>query len=234
MTRDVIITRAQPGAGETALRLEKYGYRPVLSPLLTVSAGGVRPEGLGEITDFVFTSANGVRIFMDMQAGADDRTAWCVGPSTAAQARIAGFKRVIEGAGNGDDLADVIIARKAGITGKMMHIANAAAGERLASTLRAAGMEARFCPAYATLPASGLSQAAQAALGRPGTAILLHSPKAGAVLAGLEAPLEGAVIIAISAAAADPLRRTGHNQCIIAPAPNEEALLGTLQKAAPA
>ena len=60
MSLPVIVTRAEPGASETAARLKAGGYKPLLSPALVLEPLNTDLD-LSGVTDLVFTSANGVR-----------------------------------------------------------------------------------------------------------------------------------------------------------------------------
>ena len=230
MNLAVIVTRTQPGADETAARLTSLGYQAILSPMLRIVETGLKPAALDGVKDIIFTSANGVRAFGS--AGAPGFTAWCVGPSTAAAAREAGFGRVVEGDGDAADLARLILTARAERSGPLLHIANDAAAGNLVAALKEAGLDARFTAAYRTDAAPSLSDDALAALAHGPAVLLVHSAKGADAIARSGAPLKNAVIVAISAAAAVPLETTGIEGLWIAERPNEDALVTALGKAA--
>ncbi|MFN4183672.1 MAG: uroporphyrinogen-III synthase [Hyphomonas sp.] len=232
MTLAVIVTRAQPGADDTATRLTELGYHALLSPMLRIVETGLDPVALEGVKDIIFTSANGVRAFGPAGAGAPGFTAWCVGPSTAATARAAGFGRVVEGDGDAADLARLILTARADLSGPLLHIANDAAAGNLVATLKEAGLDARFVAAYRTDAASSLSDEALAALAQGPAILLVHSAKGADAIARSAAPLENAIIVAISAPAAAPLENTAIAGCWIAGRPNEDALMAALGEAA--
>lgn len=238
VARPVIITRAEPGASETAARVRAEGFRPVLSPMLELRAlAGARPalDGIGNL---VFTSANGVRFFREAMSGmevpAAGMTVWCVGPATMAAARDAGFERLVEGDGNADDLVRKILAT--GDEGEgFLHVANAAAAGQLVARLRAAGRDARFAALYETVPVPALSPEASGALGSGAPClVLVHSAKgAEAIRAAVEdGQLATSVLVAISEAAAAPLKGWRTRATVWAERPNEEALIAALNSAA--
>lgn len=233
MSLAVIVTRTQPGADETAARLETLGYRPILSPMLSIVETGLAPASLEGVRDLIFTSANGVRAFQSAKAEAAAFTAWCVGPSTAEAARSARFARVMEGDGDAADLAALILTARADVTGPLLHIANDAAAGRLVATLREAGLDARFAAPYRTQAAPALSEAARGALARP-AALLVHSAKGATAIAASGADLANAAIVAISDAAAAPLAGKPNAGLWIAARPNEDALMAALADAAAA
>ncbi len=234
MSLSVIVTRAAPGAQETAARLTREGYDAILSPVLEIVPVPVDPADFSDATDIVFTSANGVRAFADLGTSPAQRTAWCVGPSTAEAARSAGFGNVIAGAGNAEDLAALIIAEQARLRGTAWHIANTAAPGELVARLSAAGIAARFAAPYETRPVASLSAGASAALTSGNdVCVLVHSAKAAAALCvSASGRLGRASIVAISAAAASPLKGVPVGALAIAAQPNEDALFAALADAA--
>lgn len=229
--RAVIVTRTQPGADETAARLEAQGYAPIVSPMLRIVQTGFAPALLDGVADIVFTSANGVRAFALAGVSPAELTAWCVGPSTAEAARQAGFGRVVEGDGDAEDLASLILTARSELHGPLLHIANDAAAGNLVAALKAAGLDARFAAPYHTEAAPALTEDALAALHAPAF-LLIHSAKGAAAIAASGADLSRAVLIAISEAAAAPLADNPRGELHIAERPNEDALMGALSAAA--
>ena len=226
MSLSVIVTRTLPGARDTADHLARLGFKPILSPMLSIVETGLDPSALTGIRHIVFTSANGVR-----PLGSAGLTAWCVGPSTAEAARKAGFDPVIEGDGNADDLARLILAARP--EGPLLHIANEAAAGELVAALKAGGLDARFTAPYRTDPATSLAPETAAALASGGPVIiLLHSAKAAAALAALHPNLNHAALAAISAAAAAPLKEGAGLGTWIAERPNEDSLMDAVGLAA--
>lgn len=231
----VIITRAQPGADETAARVSAMGHMPLVSPALQLVANtDVALPERGAYESLVFTSANGVRFYAE-RTGARDKTAWCVGPATAAAAREAGFGDVQESAGNAIDLAAFIAQHRAPNPLPVLHIANAAAKGNLASALNKAGLEALFAPIYRAETAPMLSPAVEKILGAKLSAIVLvHSAKGAAAFAALAADLPTAHLsaVAISVQAAKPLMSLGVGEIHIARAPHEDGLFAAFGPAA--
>ena len=98
--RPVIVTRTQPGADETASRLEAMGgIAPIVAPALEIEyfdlEAGWAPEP-GE--NLIFTSANGVHAF--------EKAGWprnalvvAVGPATTEAAKAAGFSTILNADG---------------------------------------------------------------------------------------------------------------------------------------
>jgi len=226
----VIVTRSEPGADETARLVTARGFRAIRSPMLRIVETGLDPGALGGVRHLIFTSVNGVHAVGGAPVPAGIR-AWCVGPSTAAAARAAGFEHVHEGAGNASDLAGLILA--AFPQGPLLHVANEDAAGTLVATLRAAGCDARFAAPYRTEAEPRLSDGALAALSGSGpAALLVHSAKAAAAIAASDPDLARAAVIAISSAALAPLKgRAGLGEWI-AGTPDDAAVIAALMDAA--
>ncbi len=231
----VLITRAEPGASETAHRVETLGLRALKSPVLAIQS---RPDevipDLQSLSGLVFTSANGVRAFEDRS---DDRSlaAWCVGPATSKAARDAGFETVRESAGNAVDLAEYIernsATSRAPSSAPLLHVANHAAKGDLKRTLEAYGFRVEFAPLYEMRVAPSLSsEATQALAARDRIIVLIHSAKGAEAFVQLyaEKPVSGLTIVAISETAAQPLSALSPETVHLASAPNEDGLFDAL------
>ncbi|WP_081811207.1 uroporphyrinogen-III synthase [Hyphomonas beringensis] len=233
----VIVTRAEPGASETAERLARLGFRAISSPMLVLKElDDVAPD-LSDVSNLIFTSANGVRFFMQAMGGMTAQlaglTAWGVGPATNAAIQEAGFGLHVEGDGNAEDLAAMILKSDPD-SGGFLHVANSAAAGDLVRRLREGGRMARFQALYETVPAAHLAAKAQQAIQAPDDCIvLIHSAKgAAAFLSAVDKiSLETSILIAISEAAAAPLSDAGAKRLLHAERPNEDALMAALDKA---
>ena len=228
----IIITRTEPGASETAERLQNRGCAVCVSPMLVLKRSGAELPDLASYHHIVFTSANGVAFFIAAAGGAGrNLTAWCVGPSTADAARAAGFETVQEGVGDAEDLLALILTSIAASPGRFLHVANAAAKGRLMQGLAEAGLQADFVPLYEAEPQASVSPIAAAAMREGPVIILAHSEKGAEafVMAVKGEDLSQHIAVGISERAVAPLRRAGCGQCYTATAPNEDALLDALR-----
>jgi len=230
----ILITRAMPGASETAARVEHIGARALLSPVLIMEADSdvpLPPEHT--VSGLVFTSANGVRAYAARRSKRG-LTAWCVGPATARAAHEARFTEVRESAGNAMDLANFIAATSEPESLPLLHVANSAAKGDLRAQLIELGYSVVFAPLYRMRPAPALSDAARdvIAAGSP-LIVLIHSAKGAERFAELCAglPSENLSVVAISEPAAAPLRDLDVRQTHIASAPNEDGLFAALHTA---
>ena len=231
----ILITRAAPGAGETAQRLAAAGYESVVSPVIILRRlEDARLPDLRDIAGLVFTSANGVRFFAQA-TGQRELTAWCVGPATAQAARAAGFADVRNAMGNAHDLAALIKSQAGTRRARLVHVANAAAAGHLAATLRTAGFEVDFIALYEAVPANELTRQAREAFDA-GTisAVLLHSAKGAQAFAGLARAgaidLDHVHAVGVSHNALAPVAGLGWAGLASAAQPNESALIAALRQ----
>jgi uroporphyrinogen-III synthase len=222
----VWVTRASPGAEETAARLRNLGFEPVAAPLLRLRATGEGPIDLTGVAALAFTSANGVAAFA---ARSDERglPVYAVGEATARAARSRGFGAVVSADGDVAALAAAIAAHGP-LAGAVLHAAPREAAGDLAGDLRSRGVPARAETVYESLAAP--IDARLAALARSVEAVLLHSPKAAAILAELLArhPAPGLTAFCLSPAVAAPLDGAGLAAIAVAARPEERALLDRL------
>ena len=233
MSLPVTVTRAEPGAADTVARLKAAGYDAIPSPALTLESLPDAALDMNGVRHLIFTSANGARCFLARRAvGA--LTVWCVGEATAAAVRQEGGEDVREGNGNAADLAAMILAAPEAQTGALLHIANAAAAGDLVATLKVAGLDARFCALYRTVPVRGLTPEAAIVLDTaPRVVVLGHSAKGAAAFrdAARGRDLSRVVFVAISPAASQPLVGLGARAVVNAAHPNETALMDALDTA---
>lgn len=224
--RRLWVTRAEPGASETAARLRALGLEPEVFPLLRVepaTGGAFDLEGLQSLA---FTSANGVRAFGQLSPRRDF-SVFAVGPATAAAAKAAGFAQVTAGDGDGRALAERIAALSP--AGEIGVAAPDLPAFDLAGALQAKGLTARRLILYRTEMATDVPPALRRALAAQAIdGVLLHSPRAAEALAGLDlaAPIIADLeLFALSEACAAPVRGLGWRRLQVARSPQDAELL---------
>lgn len=219
----VWVTRAEPGATATADRLRAMGLEPLIAPLLKVEAIPAEIE-LGGVAALAFTSANGVRVF-SKRCGRRDLPVFTVGDATAAAAEQAGFAEVRSAAGDVAALA-ALIAQESPEGAVLCPGAEVRAGD-LVGDLAREGVEAQAMAVYRTVSTTGpaLRELDDVA------AVLIHSPRAAAVLAELAADLSHMAVVGLSDACLEPLADTPLMGRGVAAAPNEDALMQALSVA---
>lgn len=238
------VTRARPGAEATAARLNALGHTPLISPLLAVRR--LKPElDLAGVGALVFTSLNGVAAYVALEGGRD-RPVFAVGDATAQAARAAGFAHVRSASGDVNALAALIAGAHDPAAGSVLIAGAREPAGDLPGLLRAADVPSRSAALYAAVAAPGRRGLNALAAGRL-DGVLIHSPRAArrlAVLIGAEPALTGrpgaVTVFCISEAAAAPLRAPASgrpassrlNPVVVAPTPDEAALLSLLGKPA--
>ena len=210
----ILVTRSEPGASETAQRLEALGYAPIVEPLFAIAPIDVV---LPAFDALAFTSANGVRRLAALSSRRD-APVFCVGARTAEAAREAGFASVSSADGDVIALCDLIL--------KQLPVGD------LSGRLTRAGIAAQFVALFRAEPVTAPGpELARHLRGEPGfAAVLIHSPRAASILAGMIASAANPCPIAaaaISSAAAAPLAGLAR-RIAIASAPNEDAILSLL------
>ena len=232
----IVVTRAEPGASETAATLTGFGLEVIKTPALEIARHPLQEGWAPAPGDhLIFTSANGVHAYVE--AGwPTDHFAICVGPATTAAAADAGFENLMNTDGNADHLVDGILDCFDPVTTPLVHYANDAAAGDICRKLVAAGYRARFVPLYGAMPIdwSEVGAVLSVGLGEQ-SVILIHSAKAAKVVNDwLEAgkiPTEDLILVAISDRAAAPLNHRAWHCVQTAEHPNEMKLIEALQLA---
>jgi uroporphyrinogen-III synthase len=221
--RRIWVTRAQPGADATALRLRALGFEPVVAPVLVVRPIAGAVIALAGVDALAFTSAAGVAAFASLS---DVRAlpAFTVGDATAEAARTSGFADVRSAGADAIVLADLITAA----TPRPRLVLNPTAAEPAAdleALLQARGVQARSTSVYQTCE----TNLAVAPADLDG--VLVHSAKGAAAVTRLLAreDVSAVTAYAISPAAATPLAALGLRGLAVAAAPTEAALLALLE-----
>lgn len=213
----VWVTRARPGADRTAERLVALGFTPVVVPLLEIRPFDVTLD-LADVQALAFTSLNGVAAFAALSP---DRAlpVFAVGDATAHAASEAGFASVRSADGDLPALAALLRSGARGLS-----VLHPGAAEPAGDLGAAVGDAARV----RSIAVYG-AQETDAAPPDDWDAVLIHSPRAGRVLAvALSDRRPLGLALAISATAAEPIADTGFAEVRMAAAPTEAALLAAL------
>ena len=220
------VTRAQPGAEETATRLRGMGFLPLVVPVITTAVLECPPVVPQDFDAVALTSAAAVRIFAAMTA---DRSAriFAVGDATAHLATAAGWQDVTSASGDVHDLARLLAAAE-GVRSVLHPCGEVVAGD-LVGQLAARDRRVQPLPIYRTeaIPGPQEAVATPVQAGRL-DGIILHSPSAARATAHWLAKLGGpadAILFALSSKCAEPLRTMPFREIVISPFPREAALL---------
>ncbi|KAA5802311.1 uroporphyrinogen-III synthase [Alkalicaulis satelles] len=235
----VLVTRAEPGAARTCETLARLGYRAVNAATARIEPMDARPDW-SAASAIIVTSPNGAARLAALGAP-PHLPVYAVGEASARAAREAGHGTVITGTGDAAGLLDVILAASPDAParqGRIIHLRGADQAFDLAGALHALGRPTDSHVVYRARAVDGLSQEASAALG-PDAIVLIHSPLGAERLleqterAGRLSALAAARVIAISDAAAAPLRRAGAGRITLAARPDEASLLDALAAICP-
>jgi uroporphyrinogen-III synthase len=207
------ITRTQPQAEETADKVRALGHEPIIAPVLECQPLPAILD-LGGVTALAFTSRNAVAAFAALTPRRD-LPVFTTGEATAMEARLTGFAGVASAEGDVGDLARLIAERR---PGSVLHPGAAEPAGDLVGELSKAGVVARSLAIYETIETGLAAPVADA--------VLVHSPRAGAIVARIAPP--SLPVYAISAAAAAPLIASNFQRVAVAQYPNEQALLKLL------
>ncbi|NNM73976.1 uroporphyrinogen-III synthase [Enterovirga aerilata] len=231
----VLVTRPRDQGEATARRLALMGHDALLAPVLdVVPVTEAPPEGRFDAV--LVTSANALPAL----AGERDRFAGAaivaVGRRTAERARAAGFGNVAEAGGDSRALVDFVL----GTTPRGARLLHAAGRDRKpepGGSLAAAGYDVATWACYEARPAAGLPVPAAEALRDGRVDAVLHYSRRSAELfarlarhAGLGEAIAGTHHVCMSADVAAGLASLAGLKLLIAPKPDETALLRLLAK----
>lgn len=218
--RPLLVLRPEPGAAATVARAEALGLEAIAAPLFTIVPTPWHAPDPAAHDALMLTSANAIRHGGEALALYHALPVYAVGAATAAAAHAAGFPDVRTGAADATALLALMIA---GGVARPLHLAGREHRDAGHPTLSITRRIVYSAEAATALPA--LAQAALAS----GAIALLHSPRAGALLANLAGDRASIPIAAISAAAADAAGE-GWLARAIAATPDDAALLAAARK----
>jgi uroporphyrinogen-III synthase len=132
--KGILITRPEPGATQTAIRLAAIGLIPIVAPVLSVIARDVHAPD--HVAATLLTSQNSVRACPPFL---HDRPVFAVGTATAARATEAGFGRVFNADGDATLLANLVADTLSPAEGSLFLPTGQGQGIDLATSLRQRG-----------------------------------------------------------------------------------------------
>jgi uroporphyrinogen-III synthase len=237
--RRVLVTRPEPGASETARRLEELGLLPIKLPLQETLALPVEDAAVPDgATAVAITSANAIRYTPPaLLAKLAGFPCFVVGASSARAARAAGFTNVIEGQGDAESLADTVIAKRP--AEPVVYLCGRVRRPHFEQRLAGAGIAVTAVETYDTSTVIRTTDEVAAAIGEaPVDYVLVYSANSAEalvtttsqpVLAGL---FKTTMFACISARVADVLAGKVSGKILVAGEPRETALLALLHETA--
>ena len=118
----ILITRPREDAAPLAEKLKSRGHEVMVEPMLEIRLVPGAAVDLDGVQAVLFTSANGVRAFVAAETRRDIPV-FCVGDTTAAAAKAAGFTTVESAAGNVETLASLALQKLKPANGALVHAA---------------------------------------------------------------------------------------------------------------
>lgn len=232
MARRVLVTRPEPGASATASRLRDAGFVPVVLPLSRTQTLHAELSSIpASVSAVAVTSASAIRhASSELIAALSGKRCFAVGPKTAAAAREAGFRDVVEGPGEARGLADLVAAELAGGA----HVAYLTGRVRLPDfeqRIASSGHRLAVIETYDTVFVTDASLPDELV-----DAVLLYSAKAAhafSLIAGGKPGLAEVRCICLSERVAGSLHHLGTKRVFVAREPTEDALLVLLTEVCP-
>lgn len=232
MVERVLVTRPEPGASRTALRLAEAGYQPVVVPLSEIVP--LEPQvATGAFQAVAISSANATRHAPNaLVARLAGLPVFAVGDASAVAAREAGFANIHSSAGSAAELARDIAA---GVRrpARIAYLCGRVRRDALESELSEAGFEVTAIETYDTRIRTPSGQEVTGLDTAPIAAALVYSAEAAAALSGLAKSHSATIFrdttfIAISERVAERLIAVAPGRVISAVTPDEDAMFELL------
>jgi uroporphyrinogen-III synthase len=218
--------------------LEEKGHRVALEPLLEIVLLKDAAVDLTGVQALLFTSANGVRAFAQLQARRD-LPVYAVGDSTARAALEAGFAQIESANGDVDDLARLVGRCCDPAKGALLHPAASQLAGDLAGLLSQQGFEIRRAVIYEAKAAERLSEPTIRLFQENAIdGVLFFSPRTAQSFASLanganiQERLASVTAYALSEAVAKRLECLSFRTVRIAESPDQAALLDCIDEGA--
>ena len=232
-----MVTRPEPGATETARRLEELGFVPIKLPLQEISALPVGADAVPDkIAAVAVTSANAIRRAPGELLGRlEALPCFAVGDRAASVARAAGFTDVVEGRGDAQSLADTVIAKRP--TGPVVYLCGRVRRPHFEQRLAGAGIAVVPVETYDTATIVRTTDEISAALAAtPVACALVYSANTAEALVetirhpGLENTFKSTIFACISNRVAEVLAGNVQSKILVAAEPSEIALFTLLKQ----
>ena len=228
----VLVTRPVAEARETALRLERLGWRPVVAPVMRIVPRTLLLDPAWHPQAVLVTSGNALPAIPEALRPI---RLLAVGDATAARARALGFGRTLSAAGDAAALVDLAARQCEPAAGPLLVACGAGQGGALCAGLRARGFRVVRRVAYATLPVRVLPDDGRRALedGAVAAALFFSAASARAFVGAVRRGRAGATVgsvaaLAISQSVARELAPLPWACIRVASRPNQDELLACL------
>lgn len=233
----ILVTRPQPAAEKTAVRLRAMGHEPLVLPLTQgISEPGAAREALlqDRFTALALTSAQAVQTLALLAGDLApylDIPVFCVGAATAKAAGLLGFRKIIAGPGTGEGLAERIATEfSEGQKPQILYLAGTPRSPAFEAGLHRGSINFSAVEIYRMVPLGDAEPRLQSILAEtPPDAVLLYSSEAAHRLFDLPSASDLADLryFCLSTAIARTLPATIRNVAVAA-TPDEDSLLRLL------
>ena len=235
----LLVTRPEPDGSRTAAALRARGHEVTLVPVLRVEIDAEAELGDGPWGGVLITSANAARAIAEHARRAElvHVPVYAVGRRSAEAARAAGFAEVVSADGDADDLVRLVAARAPARQANrpLLWLAGGERAADLAGALATHGIDVLTAEIYRAVAETALPDEVRDALAAGAIDGVLHYSRrsanafeAIAMAAGIDLKSLPTQHFCLSAQVAAPLRETGITAVVVAPRPDEAALLGLL------
>ncbi len=233
----LLITRPSEDAEPLAALLGERGIETVLEPLISVTDLEGPEMDLEGVQAMLITSANGIRAFARRQLEQGrGLTVYAVGDASARAAKELGFESVKSATGDVQALAALVGEDLDPDGGALVHVAGTHVAGDLAGMLAGSGFEVRREVIYQSKPSESLSRETREIL-QSGTldGVLLFSPRTAGLFArlaaeaGLAQACKNLAAYCLSQAVAEEAQSLDWREIIVAPEPNQDALLKVIE-----
>jgi uroporphyrinogen-III synthase len=232
----ILVTRPEPGASETARKLQALGFEPITMPLTEIRPLPVYAYMIPAAFDAVaVTSASAVRhASPELMARLAKRQCFAVGGRTAQAARDAGFSDVVVADGGAGSLVHVVtdaLPRQA----RLAYLCGRVRRPEFEAMLAASGVTVVPVEVYDTVDLTPPSDVALRLIGAGEVdAALAYSATGARALAKLIAQpgfadaFRNTRLLCLSPRIAQALGAVSRDKIFVSPEPCEEALIGML------
>ena len=240
----VLVTRPHPDDEATAASLRARGHQVLLAPMLRFEPVAFHDDADARYGAVVVTSANALRGIESHLKGHRllELPLFAVGEHTADAARRAGFSCVISANGDAGSLRGCVLAsvqaKRLKKASTLLYLAGADLAHDLAGELGEHGFRVVTHLTYRMAGVPNLPPEVSNAFAANGIEALLHYSRRSARAfldaaraAGVEISALAVTQCCISDSVAAVLREAGASQVVVAATPDENALLGALDRA---
>jgi uroporphyrinogen-III synthase len=229
----VLITRPEPGASETAARVQALGMRAILAPMLRIEPRRGHLPPAGSIAAILATSGNALDALPEAYRSTP---LYVVGAATGRRATRGGFIQVESADGDAEALAQLVVRLVRPSDGPLLLVSGERQGLHLAATLRARGHAVMRRVTYASVPETRLADPAVVLLRErtPHVALFFSAQTAQAYVrvvqrAALARAVETSEAVAIGEAASVALGALPWRRIRVAARPNQDEMLALLR-----